>query len=316
MIASGAAAGGAPVIPSLLWGGRFQAVAAGDARRHHGRARSACAQKVDDLADQGIGPIVRRHRRQPVTKRPRAQEQRAVALPQPVHVGAPMTAPLEADHVQADELGLGTESKSERNDVPGYSAQTADHGAFADTHELVDGSLSAQERAIPDADMTAQDRVVGERDVVADMAVMADMGADHEEATVADRGDPAVVLGAGAHGDALADLAVGPDFEPGWTAAVFDRLRRGSERSERIDDGARANFGVAREMDMGQETAAVGDRHIGTDNAIGPDRYALTDARPRLDPRTWIDRRHRRAHDSMAPTLASATSRPATRALP
>src|SRR4029077_2658493 len=85
---------------------------------------------------------------------------------------------------------------------------------------------------------------------------------------------------------------------------------------KRINDGPRPDRGMAGEMDMGQKPAAVADRHIGSDDAIGPDRYTLSDLRSRFDPRGWIDHGHRRPHESMAPTSASATSRPATMALP
>src|ERR1019366_7448331 len=211
---------------------------------------------------------------------------------------------------------LGAECKTERNDIPGDPAQAADHGAFTDTHELVHGSLSAQERPISDADMPAQDGIVGEGHVVADVAVVADMGAGHEEATVTHAGEPAGVLGAGAHGYALADIAVGPHHQPGRAAFAFDGLRRGPERSERINDGPGADRGVAGEMDVGQKPAAVADRHVGSDDAIGPDRYAPSDRRSGFDPRAGIDHGHRRPHESMAPTSASATTCPATSALP
>ena len=316
-IASGASWDRAPLdMPSLMHGGRLRAVAATGARRHHGRTRSARAQKRNDLADQWIGPMLRRHRREPVAKFAAAEEQRAVALPQAMHVGAPVAAALETDHVEADQNGLGAERKPERNDIAGDSAQAPDHGTFADAHELVHGGLPAQKRTIADADMAAQDCIIGEGDVAADPAVVPHMGAGHEEATVADQGDPAAVLRAGAHGDALANLAVGPQHEAGRTAAVFDRLRRRPKRSEGIDGGARADGGMAGEVDMGHEPAANADRHVGSDDAIGPDRDVRCDRRSRFDPRCWIDHGHRRPHESMAPTSASATSCPATMALP
>ena len=41
------------------------------------------------LPTSGSAPMLRRHRREPVAKLAAAEEQRAVALPQPVQIGAP-----------------------------------------------------------------------------------------------------------------------------------------------------------------------------------------------------------------------------------
>jgi hypothetical protein len=38
------------------------------ARRHHRRSRSAFAQKKDDLADELISRVFRRHRSEPIAK--------------------------------------------------------------------------------------------------------------------------------------------------------------------------------------------------------------------------------------------------------
>src|SRR5262245_32418636 len=118
---------------------------------------------------------------------------------------------------------------------------------------------------------------------------MADVGADHEPAAVADLGDAAIVLGPGIHRHAFADLAVGADHQPRGAAAVFDRLRRGAERSEWIDHRARADRGVTGDMDMRQELATLTNFDMGTDDTIGTDRCILTDHRPRFDPGGWID---------------------------
>ena len=80
-----------------------------------------------------------------------------------------------------------------------------------------------------------------------------------KKAAVADFGHAAAVLGAGIHGDIFADVAVGADHEPGRPAAIVHRLRRRAERGKRMDDGARADRGMAGEIDMREQPAAVAD---------------------------------------------------------
>ena len=125
---------------------------------------------------------------------------------------------------------------------------------------------------VADSDVAGQQDVVGEHDIVADFAIVSDMRADHQKAAVADLGDAAAILGAGVHGDVFADIAVGADHEPRRPAAIVHRLRRRAERGERADDGARADRGMAGEIDVRQQPAAVADRHMRADGAIRTDR--------------------------------------------
>ena len=107
----------------------------------------------------------------------------------------------------------------------------------------------------------------------------------------------------------FADVAVGADHEPGRAAAILDRLRRRAERGERIDHGARADGGVAGDVDVGDQPAAVADRHVRADDAIGTDRDVAPDHRRRpRSGRRGIDRRSLLIGPRiMAPTSASAT---------
>ena len=128
----------------------------------------------------------------------------------------------------------------------------------------------------------------------------------------------AVVLGAGIHGDVFADIAIGADHEPGRTAAIVHRLRRRAERGEGMDDGARADRGVAGEVDV--RDAAGSRRRSSTlraDHAIGADRNVACRSPPLASIRA-VGSIMARAHASaiMAPTSASATIWPATLASP
>ena len=225
-------------------------------------------------------------------------------------------APQHTDHVEADQIGKRTLDQAEGDHVGTHPAQPHHHGAFADAHELTHGCLAAEHRKIADRRVATQDDVVGKDHIVAHLAIMADVGADHEPAAVPNFGHAAIVLGPDIHGDAFADIAVGADHQSGRPAAILDRLRRSSERSEGIKHGARADRRMAGDMNVGQELATVADPDVGADDAIRPDRYIFTDHRPRVDPGGWIDCRHRRPHATMAPTSASATVCPATFASP
>src|SRR5207253_5792250 len=66
----------------------------------------------------------------------------------------------------------------------------------------------------------------------------------------------------------------------------------------------------------GPQPAAIADRDLRADHAIGTDRHVLPDGRARFDARGRVDCGHPRPHATMAPTLASATKWPATLASP
>src|SRR5262249_61123019 len=92
------------------------------------------------------------------------------------------------------------------------------------------------------------------------------------------------VLRTGIYGDTFADVAIGADHESGWTAAVLDGLRRSAERGEWVKHGARADRGVAGDVNVGQEPATVTDLNVGADDAIRPDRHILPDHPPPSHP--------------------------------
>src|SRR5665647_1039791 len=83
-----------------------------------------------------------------------------------------------------------------------------------------------------------------------------------------------------------------------------------------MDDGARAYAGVAGDVDVCDQPAVVGDRHMRADGAIGTDRHVAPDRRPGLDPRRGIDHTSTHMSEIMAPSSASATIWPSTLATP
>src|SRR6516165_4080259 len=154
----------------------------------------------------------------------------------------------------------------------------------------MDGDMAAEKRVIADTDMAAEHDVIGESDVVADSAVVADMRADHERTAVADVGDAAALLGSGIHGYAFAQLATRADHELGFAAAVADRLRRRSERGERINNGLLANRSRAGDVDMPDQPYAALELDLRADQTIGSDLNGRAYARAVGHARRRIDR--------------------------
>src|SRR5262245_44901390 len=181
----------------------------------------------------------------------------------------------------------------------------------------MDGGVATERHIVSGGDMTTEHRAIGECHVVADMAIVPDMRAHHEKAAGADLGDPAAILGSDVHRDAFANIAVGTDDEPRRTAAIFHRLRRRSEGCERRDRRARADRGMAGEIDMGEQAAAFADHHVRADDAIGADVHVGRDLGTAIDHGSRMNARHH-AYSSaiMAPSSASATNWPPTLASP
>ena len=152
----------------------------------------------------------------------------------------------------------------------------ADHDAFADAHILMHRDLTAEKYMIADAHVAAEHDVVGKGDVIAQLAIVTDVGSDHEKTAFADTGYSAAVFGPRVHGHAFAQFAARPYHQPRGAAAIMDRLRRRSERHERIDDGPLADRGDAADAHMGDETHAAAKLDIGSDQAIRPDLNSLS----------------------------------------
>jgi hypothetical protein len=147
----------------------------------------------------------------------------------------------------------------------------------------VDGAETAQNRVVLDHHMTGQRDLVGEDDTVPDPAVMCDMGAGHDQAAVPDPGLHAAPFGADVHGDVFADYRVPADRQPRRFALVFAILRRVAERGEGIDRAAAAGPRAPGDNDVGEQSDAGLEFHLGSDMAIGTDRNAVPYPCPRLD---------------------------------
>src|SRR5262249_30181017 len=282
----------------------------------HGQRSCAGTDEGDHLGDEWVVAALRRDLVEPLAKCSGAEKHRLIGLAQPMDFSLARAPSTHTDDIEADQIGKRTLHEAKWDDIGTNPAQTHHHRAFADADELTHGCLAAEHGEVADRHVAAQHHVVGKDHIAADLAIMADVRPHHQPAAIPDFGDAAIVLCPGVDGDTFADIAIGADHELGRTAAVPDGLRRGAERGEWVQNGARANRGVAGDVNVGQESATVAEFNVGADDAIRPDRHVLPDHRARLDAGGWIDRGHRRPHATMAPTSASAPICPATFASP
>ncbi len=180
--------------------------------------------EADDLGDQGVAGVSGAGAGDALLERALALEHLGEGGAEAVHVGALGPAALEADEVEAGEVGALADHRAVGDDVRDDAREAADHRSAAEADELVDRGEAAEDDVVPDDDMTAEGGVVGHDDVVADDAVVRDVDGHHEEVVVADPGNAAAVAGAGVHGDVLADAVARADDE-------LHRLRRANFRS-------------------------------------------------------------------------------------
>ena len=103
---------------------------------------------------------------------------------------------LQANHVDATNLGWVAIHQHEARDVVDDPRLTADKAEPADRHVVVDGDSAADARMGFDVNVPAKHRPVGDRDPVAELAVVGDVRAGHEEVVAADPGDAVFLLGA------------------------------------------------------------------------------------------------------------------------
>jgi hypothetical protein len=266
------------------------AVGIASCSRAHQRTLAACAHKGDDLADQRVVGKFDRQRLDALGKPPFSEKQLSIGAAQPMHVGPRRTAPAQPDHIQSDQRAGLAEREAKRNNIIARRRHAGHHYALADPHELMDRDVATEKRVIADADMTAEHHVIGQSDVVADHAIVSDVSADHEQAARANPRDAAAGFGPGIHRNTFAQFAGRADHEPGFAAAIMDRLRRRSERAERVNARPLADRGCAGDVDMSDEPYPALELDLRADQTIGSNLNGGANARAFGHARRWIDR--------------------------
>ena len=136
----------------------------------------------------------------------------------------------------------------------------------------MNGRLTTEEDIVADLDVSAQYGIVRKCNIIAHRAVVADVRTDHEKATIANLRHTIRVLGADVHRDTFPNFAMGADCEACRPATILDRLRWSSKGRKRINDRARADRRMARDVNMGNQATAFTDRDVRAYNAIGTNR--------------------------------------------
>ncbi len=153
----------------------------------------------------------------------------------------------------------------------------------AHARELDDGSTAADDREVVHRHVPGQHHVVGEHDIAADAAVVTDVAVGQERAAVADNGGHAAALGAGVHGDAFADQAVGADGEGGWLALVLQVLRLMADRGKRENARSGSDRRAAGNNCVADQLDSVAKGYHGADLAEGADAHAVAQPSAALD---------------------------------
>src|SRR5271156_4625801 len=113
-----------------------------------------------------------------------------------------------------------------------YASETADERVGADANELVSGGAAAQNGEIADLAMAGEHHVVGQNNALADAAIMRDVGVGQEHRTRPNDRFRAAARGARVHRHPFADEAALADGKADRLAAIFEVLRRMSDRGE------------------------------------------------------------------------------------
>src|SRR5580658_2614504 len=198
----------------------------------------------------------------------------------------------QPDDVQSNQICDLTEHIAERDDVAGRARKSRHHGTLADADELMHRGVTAEKTVITNVDVATEHHVVGEDYGIAHIAIVANVASNHQQTMFADASYSAAVFGAGIDGHAFAQLTAWPYNQLGRAAAIVHRLRRRSQRCERIDDRTVTDSGHAGDVNMGDEAHACAKRNAGSDNAIRPNLHAVTQARGISHARGRIDCRH------------------------
>ena len=99
-------------------------------------------------------------------------------------------APLQADDVEAREIGAIAERHAVGDQIVLEARHAADEGVMADAGVLNDGCAAADDREIADVAMAREHDVVGKDHPIADVAIVADVAVREECAAVADDSSP------------------------------------------------------------------------------------------------------------------------------
>src|SRR5215831_15673592 len=224
-----------------------------------------------NLSDERIGREHILHVFEPFHQGAFAREQHAIGLAQFVDLIAWKAMALEADDVEAGQIGAVAEYHSKRNDVFLHARHATDETVGADANELMHGTETAENCVVANSDVAGQSCVIDENDVVPDLTIMGNVRPHHQQAMGANAGYETAAFGAGVDRDVLADRGVGTDFKAAVLAVIFLVLRDVADRGKGKDLTSLAYRRATSYDDVGMQGHAISELDLGSDHAERPD---------------------------------------------
>ena len=154
-----------------------------------------------------------------------ARKQHAIGLAELMDLIAGKAVALEPDDVEPRQIGAVAEHHAKGNDVLLHPRHATHETIGTDTHKLMHGAKSAEDRVVADGHVTRQGGVVDKNDMVSDLAIMGDVHSHHQQAVTADACHKTTAFGAWVHGDVLTNDRVRSDLEAAVLAVIFLVLR-------------------------------------------------------------------------------------------
>src|SRR5690606_37768208 len=179
---------------------------------------------------------------------------------------------VEATSLQPDRVDAASfRRRAADNQVGGHiiadMGHAADHRVGPDLEELVDASVSAQQRPVTHFHVARDADVVGKYRMVADHAVVGNMDVRHQQVVVTDARVSAAKASAPVQGAASADDIVRTDLQPGFLAFELLVGRVLTDGGKLVDPVVAANAGIGLDHHMRGDLCACADLDAGTDNA-------------------------------------------------
>ena len=182
--------------------------------------------------------------------------------------------------------------------VPADRAELVHDGERAKHHEVVDGHVAGEGRA------------VGHHRARADLAVVRDVHVGHDPVVVADPGDSAPARRPAVEGAVLADDVAVADLEPGRAPVVLLVLGVAADGHEGMEVVVGAEAGRPLHHRVRVDAGAVAHLHVVSHHRIGAHHDFGAEPRPGRDDRRRMNQLPRSAPISSA----VATTSPSTRA--
>ena len=180
-------------------------------------------------------------------------------------------------------------------------------GEPADSHELMDAGVAANEHVVFYGDVSANQRAVGQNNVVADLGVMPDVAAGHKQVVAAD--DCRFLLGVGAvNGGMFPKSVARTDNRLTGSAGVADILGGIANDASGMEDAVLSQFGLSREGNVGANPATVANFDFPVNHGARADEDVFANLNFGANDGCGMMHKRRRQTESISPVRASRFS--------